>query len=360
VSANPQTTLDQSKKDAFAGRMLGVLNDGFLALMVSVGHRTRLFDTMATMPPSTSEAIAAKAGLQERYVRECLGALVVGKVVDYDAKAKTYSLPPEHAASLTREAGKDNLASFIRMLPWVAKVEDQVVDCFRKGGGVSYSEYDGMSEVLQEASGPLFDASLIDVVLPMVPDLENAMNRGIDVLEVGCGTGHALTLLAKQFPKSRFVGYDLVDENVDQGKATAREAGLMNASFEIKDVTTMTHAGQFDLVTAFDTVHDQARPDVLLSGIARALKPGGTFLMSDIRASTRLENNLDHPIGVFGYSMSCMHCMTVSLACDGMGLGAMWGEEKAREMIAAAGLEVLDVRQAEGDPINNFYIARKP
>jgi len=360
MNTNQETTLDQSKKEAFAGRMLGVLNDGFLALMVSVGHRTGLFDTMATLPPLTSGAIAAKAGLQERYVRECLGALVVGKVVDYDPKSKTYFLPAEHAASLARTAGKDNLASFIRMLPWVAKVEDQVVECFRKGGGVSYSEYDGMPEVLQEATGPLFDASLVDRVLPMVPDLKNALNHGIDVLEVGCGTGHALNLMARHFPKSRFVGYDLVEENVGQGKAKAREAGLMNASFEIKDVTTMTHAGQFDLVTAFDTIHDQAKPDVLLSGIARALKPGGTFLMSDIRASTRLENNLDHPIGVFGYSISCMHCMPVSLAYDGMGLGAMWGEEKAKEMIQASGLELLEVKQAEGDPLNNFYIARKP
>lgn len=357
---NEETEVDQSKKEAFAGRMLAVLNDGFLALMVSVGHRTALFDTMATLAASTSEAIASKAGLQERYVRECLGALVVGKIVDYDPKAKTYVLPAEHAASLTRAAGEDNLASLIRFLPLVAKVEDQVVECFRKGGGVPYSEYQGFSEAMQEGSGPVFDGSLIDVVLPMVPDLKRALNQGIDVLEVGCGSGHALNLMAKHFPESRFVGYDLLEESVAEGRAKAKESGLTNTSFETKDVAAMTHAGQFDLVTAFDTVHDQAKPDVLLSGIARALKPGGTFLMSDVRASTHLEDNLDHPLGVFGYSVSCMHCMTVSLAYDGMGLGAMWGEEKAREMIEAAGLQILDVKQAEGDPLNNFYIARKP
>jgi len=360
VAVNQETKIDQSKKDAFAGKMLGVLNDGFLALMVSVGHRTGLFDTMATLRPATSDAIASKAGLQERYVRECLGALVVGKVVDYDPKAKTYALPAEHAASLTRSAGKDNLASFMRFMPLVARVEDQVVECFRNGGGVPYSAYDGFSEALEEATGPLFDASLIDVVLPMVSDLKATLSRGIDVLEVGCGTGHALNLMAKHFPKSRFVGYDLLEENIAFGKARAKESGLTNASYEIKDVAAMNHAGQFDLVTAFDTIHDQAKPDVLLSGIARALKRGGTFLMSDVRASTHLENNLDHPLGIFGYSVSCMHCTTVSLAYDGMGLGAMWGEEKAREMIAAAGLEVLDVKQAEGDPMNAFYIARKP
>ena len=360
MTVKQETKLDQAKKDAFAGKMLGVLNDGFLALMVSVGHRTGLFDTMATLPPATSDAIASEAGLQERYVRECLGALVVGKVVDYDPKAKTYVLPAEHAASLTRASGKDNLASFIRFLPVVARVEDQVVECFRNGGGVPYSEYTGFSEAMHEASGPMFDGLLIDVVLPMVPGLKDALNRGIDVLEVGCGSGHSLNLMAKHFSESRFVGYDLLEESVARGRTSARESGLTNASFETKDVAAMSHTRQFDLVTAFDTVHDQAKPDVLLSGIARALKPGGRFLMSDVRASTHLENNLDHPLGIFGYSASCMHCMTVSLAYDGMGLGAMWGEEKAKEMIAAAGLEVLDVKQAEGDPLNNFYIARKP
>jgi SAM-dependent methyltransferase len=352
--------LDQSRKEAFAGRMLGVLNDGFLALMVSVGHRTKLFDTMTELEPATSKEIALKAGLQERYVRECLGALVVGRVIDYDPKSKTYFLPREHAASLTRAAGKDNLASFIRLLPLVAQAEDRIVECFRNGGGVPYSEYAGFSEAMHEASGPMFDELLVDVILPMVPELNEALKKGIDVLEVGCGTGHSLNLLAKSFPGSRFVGYDLLEESIASGRATAKELGLGNASFEIQDVTSMTHADQFDLVTAFDTVHDQAKPDVLLSGIARALKPGGTFLMSDVGASTHLENNLDHPLGVFGYSASCMHCMPVSLAYDGAGLGTMWGREKAKEMLEAAGFELLDVKQAEGDPLNAYYIARRP
>ncbi|MFQ5412450.1 MAG: class I SAM-dependent methyltransferase, partial [Phycisphaerae bacterium] len=211
-----------------------------------------------------------------------------------------------------------------------------------------------------EASAPMFDASLMEAVLPMVPGLTASMKKGIDVLEVGCGSGHALMLMAGQFPESRFMGYDLLEDSIAMGKAHAKKADLQNVSFEKKDVTTMTHEGQFDVVTAFDTVHDQARPNVLLSGIARALKPGGTFLMADVKASTRLENNLDHPLGPFLYSISCMHCMTVSLADNGAGLGAMWGEKKAREMIEEAGMELVDIKQAPNDPINNFYIARKP
>jgi 2-polyprenyl-3-methyl-5-hydroxy-6-metoxy-1,4-benzoquinol methylase len=353
------TDLDQSKQDDFAGRLMGLLNDGFLGLMVSVGHRTGLFDTMAELPPSTSQEIADAAGLQERYVRECLGALVTGKVVDYAPESKAYTLPREHAASLTRAAGAGNVASFLRYLPLVAKVEDQIVDCFRNGGGVPYQEYVGFSEALHEGNAPLFEASLIDVVLPLVPDLTASLKRGVDVLEVGCGTGDAMALMAKHFPKSRFVGYDLLAENIERGKAKVTDAGLTNVTFELKDVAEMTHDGEFDVVTAFDTVHDQAKPDVLLSGIARALKQGGTFLMSDIRASSHLEKNIDHPIGPFGYGVSCMHCMPVSLAYDGMGLGAMWGEEKAKEMIGEAGMDLVDVKEAEGDPFNNFYIARK-
>ena len=202
------TELDQSKKEAFAGRMMGVLNDAFLAVMISVGHRTGLLDTMATLPASTSQQIADAAGLQERYVRECLGALVTGGVVTYDPGSRTYTLPPEHAASLTRAAGPENLASFHRMVPFVSKVEDQIVERFRSGGEVPYSEFDGFSDMMHEASSTMFDASLIDTVLPLVPDLTDALNRGIDVLEVGCGSWHAMMLMAKTFPASRFVGYD--------------------------------------------------------------------------------------------------------------------------------------------------------
>jgi SAM-dependent methyltransferase len=356
---NEDQKLDQSRKDAFAGRMIGLVNDGFLALMVSVGHRTGLFDTMARLTPATSDRIASEAGLQERYVREWLGAMVVGRIVDYEPEAKTYVLPREHAASLTRESGLDNIAPLIRLLPMTARVEDQIVDCFRHGGGVPYTAYAGFAEAMHETSAPMLDACLLDVILPMVPDMTPALERGSDVLEVGCGTGHALNLMAGRFSASRFLGYDLVEENIARAQATAGERRLANVRFEVKDVAGMSHADRFDLVTAFDTIHDQARPDVLLSGIARALKPGGTFLMSDIQASSRLENNLDHPLGVFGYGVSCMHCMTVSLAYDGMGLGAMWGEEKAKEMIEAAGLELIDVKQTKGDPLNTFYVARK-
>jgi hypothetical protein len=193
--------IDQDKKEAFAGRMVGVLNDASLALMVSVGHRTGLFDKMAELDPSTSEEIASATGLNERYVREWLGALVTGKVVDYDAKAQTYVLPREHAASLTRSAGAGNLASWLRFIPFVARVEDDIVDCFRKGGGVPYSKYIGFTEAMHEASSPMFDAGLMNEVPPMASELTQQLESGIDVLEVGCGTGHALMLMAETFPE---------------------------------------------------------------------------------------------------------------------------------------------------------------
>jgi hypothetical protein len=135
------TTLDPAKIEAFGGKMVGMLNQGFLALLVSIGHETRLFDRMASLPPSTSDAIARTTGLQERYVREWLGGMVVGGIVEYDPKARTYRLPGEHAALLTRDAGTNNLAFFAQYVPLTANVYQQVVDCFRRGGGVPYSAY---------------------------------------------------------------------------------------------------------------------------------------------------------------------------------------------------------------------------
>jgi hypothetical protein len=123
-------TLDPTKAEAFADRMLTILNSGAIALMTSIGHRTELFDTMAELSPSTSQQIAAAAGLHERYVREWLGAMVTGQVVEYDAIAKTYTLPAEHAALLTRAAASDNVAVFAQYIPLLGSVEEQIIDCF--------------------------------------------------------------------------------------------------------------------------------------------------------------------------------------------------------------------------------------
>jgi hypothetical protein len=106
-------------------------------------------------------------------------------------------------------------------------------------------------------------------------------------------------------------------------------------------------------------IHDQAQPRTVLKNVAAVLKQGGTFLMVDIKASSDVQENLDHPMGPFLYTVSTMHCMTVSLARNGEGLGAMWGEQKALEFLAEAGFTDVTVKQVEGDPFNNFYIAKK-
>jgi SAM-dependent methyltransferase len=188
--------------------------------------------------------------------------------------------------------------------------------------------------------------------------LQAALEGGIDVLDIGCGRGHAINLLARAFPRSRCAGYEMSAEAIGVARA---EAGALQsgARFEVRDVAALDEPSSYDLITAFDVIHDQARPADVLKAVARALKPDGTFLMVDVRASSRLQGNLKHPMGPFVYGISTMHCMTVSLAQGGAGLGTAWGEETARAMLAEAGLARVAVHNLEDDPLNSYYVARK-
>ena len=352
-------TMDTTRVDAFAERMLGLLNGGALALMISIGHRTGLFDAMADVPPATSGQIARRAGLNERYVREWLGAMVTGGIVEYRPGAGTYRLPPEHAACLTRAAAPNNMAAFMQYAGLLGSVEDGIVECFRKGGGVPYSAFGRFQEVMAEESGQTVVPALLDSILPLVPGAIEDLERGIDVLDIGCGSGRAANLMAQTFPNSRFTGYDLSEDGIARARDEAGRLGLSNVRFEVNDVARLGEAAAYDLITAFDAIHDQADPAAVLAGIARALRPEGAFLMQDIAASSRLENNMDHPIAPFLDTISCMHCMTVSLAQGGAGLGTMWGEERAREMLAEAGFTRVDVHRLPHDFQNYFAVARK-
>ncbi|MDO1448228.1 class I SAM-dependent methyltransferase [Rhodocytophaga aerolata] len=343
----------------FAGTLLHTYNQAALTLMISVGHQAGLFDQMGTMPPATSVEIAAATGLQERYVREWLGAMVTGEIIDYTPETGQYHLPASRAAFLMRSSGSDNLAVFAQYIPVLATVENDILNCFKNGGGVPYAKYSRFHEVMAEDSGQSVLSSLIDQILPLAPGLTASLEKGIEVMDVGCGSGRALNLLAKTFPKSRFTGYDLCLEPLEVARAEAHKAGLTNVTFQQRDLTHFAPDQPFDLITAFDAIHDQARPDQVLAMIYQSLKQDGTFLMQDIDGSSHLHNNLHHPLGTFLYTVSCMHCMTVSLAQDGMALGTMWGTEKAEQLLKEAGFKHMSVKRLPHDAQNCYYIVKK-
>jgi 2-polyprenyl-3-methyl-5-hydroxy-6-metoxy-1,4-benzoquinol methylase len=340
---------------AFAERMMQVMNHSALALMTSVGHRTGLFDAMARLPASTSAEIAQATGLNERYVREWLGAMVTGGVVTYDEAERAYALPAAHAAFLTRSANP-NFGVSAQWIAVLGQVEDQIVAAFNHGRGVPYSAYNRFHEVMAEESGQTVVAALDEHILPLVPGLVERLERGIEVLDVGCGSGRAINHLARRFPRSRFTGYDFSEEAIAAAGREADRHGLSNARFEVRDLAEWREPASRDLITAFDVIHDQAKPDRVLRNIATALRPDAVYLMQDISGSSHVHEDVQHPMGTLLYTVSCMHCMSVSLANGGPGLGAMWGRQKALEMLRDAGFGSVRVESLPHDVMNFYYI----
>ncbi len=345
--------------EEFTGRIVAALDGAGLALLLSIGHQTGLLDTMAGLPPSTSAQIAEAAGLNERYVREWLAGMTTGRVVDYDPGTGCYALPPHRAGVLTRAAGPDNLALVALFIPQLAEVEQQIIGCFREGGGLQYSEFPRFHALMAEQSGVVYDRALVDAVLPLVDGLVERLRAGADVADFGCGSGHAINVMARAFPASRFTGIDFSAEAIAAGAQEAADLGLANAAFESHNLARLEKVAAYDVITVFDAIHDQAQPARVLENICRALRPGGVFLMADITAARRLEEHRGAPLSPYLYTTSLMHCMTVSLAADGAGLGAAWGTQLATSMLADAGFGDVRVAEIDSDPLNNYYIAGK-
>jgi SAM-dependent methyltransferase len=352
-------TLDQARVEAFAGRLFELYTGGLLTFMVDIGHRTGLF-AAAAAGPATSAELAERADLHERYVREWLGAMVTGGIVDHDPETGSYRLPAEHAVCLTGP-GSANLAPISRLDTHLAKHVDAVARAFREGGGVPYEEFrPEFTDVMDGLGRGTFDELLLSEYLPLVPGLAERLAAGARVADVGCGTGHAIVLLAAAYPASTFVGYDLAADAVARARAEAAAAGLDNVRFEVRDAARLAVEQPFDVVFVFDAIHDQVDPDQVLDRIHAALAAGGTFVMVEPRASSNLEDNLANPLAPWLYGVSTLHCLTVSLAGDGAGLGTAWGEQAARRMLAKAGFGEVAVHGAPGDPINAVFVASKP
>jgi len=348
--------------------MSQVLNLGALNLGLSLGYRLGLFEVLARFKrPATCDELAREASVSPRYLREWLGVVACGRVVELgrdEAGAETYLLPPEHAAFLLR-GSELNLGVYTQEIPLLtACAQEAVLDRFPSGRGVDYRHYPRFQGFMAELADAKHQDTLVPTFLPSVDGgrLVARLERGIEVCDLGCGSGLAARLMARAFPRSRVTGLDISEETVAAANRQAEAEGLANLVYLIQDAALIKdHPGfkeRFDYVTAFDAIHDQSHPAKALAGVRWMLKPGGLFSMVDIAAGSNHGDNLDHPLGPFLYTVSLMHCLPVGLNDQGAGLGMMWGRQVAEKMLDRAGFSEVAVLEMAFDPFNLHYQCR--
>jgi len=337
----------------FAARLTAILTGGALTMLISLGARTGLFEA-AARGPATSAELAGRAGLHERYVREWLAAMAAGGIFTYDPADQRYTLP--HPRFLTGESAS-NMTRVAAMLRGFGGTLPELERCFAEGGGVPRSAFAAHVEAAGGEPGgtwkPIYREHLVDGFIGAVPGLTERLAAGASVLDLGCGAGHAISVAARAFPASKFTGLDIDPGAIAAAKAAHAE--LPNAEFVVGDAAELAADPPYDVITAFDAIHDQDRPDLVLGRVHAALAPDGVFVMVDTKFSSRLERNIGDPLAALGYATSLMYCTTTSLAEGGAALGLMWGTELASEMLAAAGFGRVDILGSPR-PQNAIYV----
>jgi ubiquinone/menaquinone biosynthesis C-methylase UbiE len=357
------------EKEQFAEKMAQVLNLGALNLALGMGYKLGLFEALAEfMAPASSEAIAEKAGVSPRYLREWLGVVACGQVVEVSRDAQggeAYLLPPEHAACLLRGSGL-NLGVYTQEIPLLTRCAQQAVERgFASGQGVDWANYPDFTGFMAELADAKHKDTLVKAFLPSVDNgrMIERLEQGIKVCDLGCGSGKAALLMAQAFPNSHIVGLDISEEAIAAARRCADAESVGNLQYGVRDCADLIDdpawADSFDYVTAFDAIHDQTRPEQALAGARHILKDGGLFSMVDIKADSHLRENLAHPMGPFLYAVSLMHCMPVGLNDQGAGLGMMWGRQRAERMLHEAGFSKVAVVEMDFDPFNLHYQCRK-
>ncbi len=349
-------TVDQGRLDEFLGRMLADLGGAYSVALVRIGERLGLYDAMKDGTPVTAEELAARTGLADRYVREWLAHHAASGYVDYEPASGRFALPPEQALCFAEpESPLYMLGAFdtaVAMLDNEAKVEG----AFRDGGGVGWGDQAGcLFCAVAKFFRPGYRANLVAQWLPALDGMVQRLEQGAKVADVGCGHGHSTMIMAEAFPNSEFTGFDFHDGSIAQARRHAEAHGLANLHFRVATAQSFDGGG-YDLVTAFDCLHDMGDPTGAAARVCQELKPDGAWMIVEPLAGDRLEDNLN-PVGRLYYAASTMICVPTSLAQEvGAALGAQAGEARLREAITAGGF--TSVRRAAETPFNMVLEAR--
>lgn len=350
-------SMNPAKQEQFVNHAMSDIKGGFMMLMAHLGDRLGLFRVLSERPMSSRE-LAETLNLQERYVREWLAAMTCGGYLEHDAEADTFHIPPEHAAVLSVPDSPVFFGGMYQQMQGLWDIMPTLKERFRNGGGVDLEAYsqdwwDGMERVTAAWS----ENFLLQEWIPQA-GLQETLEGGAHVADIGCGKGRALVKLARTFPRLTGVGYDLSDSNLEGARRLAAEAGVDDRiRFEKRDI----HKGlpeAFDIILTFDAAHDFQEPQQVFRLIHQALRHGGAWLLVEYRVGEQLEDNLG-PIGAVFFSLSVSYCMTTSLAMKGQGLGTCGlPEDKIRQMADQAGFSEFRTLPFE-HPFNKVYVARK-
>lgn len=350
--------MDDKKIEDLAFRVVGDMGGAFTMALGYVGDRLGLFRAMAGAGPLTSTELAEKTGLNERYVREWLRAMVASEYINYDTVSTKYVMTEEQAFVLADEDSPMFVGgAFHFTTPSIWNVP-KIIDAFQRGGGIPYSEIGKeIPEAIERFFRPGYVHFLAKDWLSAVPGLTPRLERGVAIADVGCGRGQSTVAMAKAFPKSKVLGIDYHGPSIERARKLAAAQDLTNIEFLQAAAQEIPKNRSFELVCSFDCIHDMVDPDATLKAIREALADGGVYVWSEPNASANAHENRN-PVGKAFHSISPLHCMTVSLAYNGAGLGTVIGEAGARALAKTAGFSSFE-RLPIQNPFNQFFALRK-
>lgn len=293
-----------------------------VTLMAALGDRLGLFKDLSLNSPTLSSDFANRTGINEHYAKEWLAGMTSAGYLTYDPMSHLFTLPPAHRPVLAQEEGPFFIGGTHQMILGMLTIVEQLEDAFRTGKGIPMTAYGANAwEGMERDMIGIYKAKLLQEWIPAMPAVHKMLENGVQVADIGCGTGRLLILLAQAFPKSRYIGIDIFQPLIEQAKVHAATAGVSDlVSYHVLDALQGLPQ-QYDLITTFDMIHE-TNPLMMLQVIRKGLRPGGRYVCLDVKCAEALEKNID-PLATLRYGFSLLFCMSIALANGGTSQGTM-------------------------------------
>lgn len=356
--------LDQNRINNLSERIVNETNAAFSCLNLYLGHRLDLFKAISEAAGSsvTPTELAKVTGFSERYIKEWLECMAVGKYLEYDPKTRRFILPDEHAVVLLEQDNLSYVIPFVCYVPSFAAVIDKLIEAFRTGGGVPFEAYGKDTvEAIGVGNRPMFVNWYVEKWMPAMPDIERRLKQqGGWVADIGCGTGWSSIALAQGFPNIRIDAIDVDSTSIEEAQRNANQAGISKqVTFYLSPIEEFRAKNgaekKYDLVTAFECIHDMPYPVKALQEMHEMVAPDGVVLVADELVGETLEENNGSFLGQLFYNFSVLHCLPQAMVYpDSAATGAVMPVSKLESYAKKAGFSRVDVLSID-NPLWRFY-----